>query len=115
MDMTGLQDAALSLMGRPSKITEFLAFAIAAFAIPFGIGSAALKGYLQGKCALPGQFVYMVNSPLGVAMLLRIATFVLDEKYYYFFITLDGIGFLLAIVIQMQVFGFFLKSKEPRN
>jgi hypothetical protein len=97
----------------PQNWTEITAVALATFAIPFGIGSTAWKGYTQGKCFLPARFVWMVNTPLGIAMALRIATFILDQKYYYFFITLKSIGFVLAVIIQGQLYGLFLRKVQP--
>jgi len=96
----------------PQTITEFLAVAIASVAIVYGIGSTAWRGYRTGRCQLPSKFVWTVNSPLGIAMLLRIATFILDKKYYFFFIAIDAIGFMLAVIIQLQLFGFFLRKKQ---
>ena len=81
---------------RPAQITEFVAVAIASFAIVCGIGTTTWKSYRSGKSLLPKSFVWMVNTPLGVAMILRIATFVLDEKYYYFFIAVDAVGAILG-------------------
>ena len=103
MDLSGIQ---------PAQITEFVAVAIASFAIICGIGATTWKGYQNGKCLLPRSFVWMVNTPLGVAMLLRIATFILDGKYYYFFIAVDAIGAILAVVVLLQTYGYLVK-REP--
>ena len=95
-----------------TQVTEFLAAAIAAVAIPFGIGGTAWRGYVKGACQLPRSFILTVNSPLGVAMFLRMTTFLMDEKYK-FLILVDFIGFVLAIILQGQSYGFFLKKKAP--
>lgn len=105
-----------TVMEEPYRITEFLAMCLAFYAIPIGIGATALNGYRRGKCLLPPYFVYHVNTVLGVAMALRVATFIIDGRYYIFLITVDVIGFILAIVIFCQArWGLFLRKEEQED
>lgn len=96
---------------RPAQWTEFTTAALASYAITLGIGGTALRGYRRAECQLPRAFVWHVNTVLSIAMLLRIATFVLDEKYYWFFIALDGVGFILGMIILGQSYGYFLRRR----
>jgi hypothetical protein len=96
---------------RIPDVTEFIASALAAFAMVFGVGKMAFNGYKQGKCALPRTFVLWVNLPIGTAMIFRVITFLLDEKYYWFFISVDVVGALLSVVILAQLGGYFLRKQ----